>query len=95
MAKKQRQAKNSDTQATQSRKRMLSREEVRKASLTLSQQSADLQAQAAVMQKNELAAIEIDGVGLLERGVSEIDRFIDNVDKGVNRAKRDKDRSSM
>ena len=95
MAKNKRRAKSSGARATQSRKRVFTPEEIRKASLTLSQQSADLQAQVAVMQKNDLASIEIDGVGLLDRGVSEIDRFIDNVDKGVNRAKRDKERSSM
>ena len=78
-----------------SRKRTISLEDVRKAARTLKQQSASLEALAQVMKAGGLEEIEIDGYGLLERGIDEVDRFVDNVDKGVKKASRDKERSSM
>ena len=81
--------------AAGSRKRTIGLEDVRKAARTLKQQSASLDALAEVMKSGGLEEIEIDGYGLLERGVDEVDRFVDNVDKGVKKARRDKERSSM
>ena len=78
-----------------SRKRTISLEDVRKAARTLKQQSASLDALAEVMKTGGLDEIEIDGYGLLDRGIDEVDRFVDNVDKGVKKARRDKERSSM
>lgn len=78
-----------------SRKRTISLEDVRKAARTLKQQAASLDALAEVMKAGNLEEIEIDGYGLLERGIDEVDRFVDNVDKGVKKAHRNKERSSM
>jgi len=78
-----------------SRKRTIPLADVDKASQLLAQQSHQLAALADILREEKLAEIEIDGFGLLQRGVDEIDRFIDNVDKGVNQARRDKRRSEM
>ena len=78
-----------------SRKRTIDLEDVRKGARTLKQQAAALDALAEVMKTGALGEIEIDGYGLLERGINEVDRFVDNVDKGVKKARRDKERSSM
>lgn len=88
-------AKKRPAQTKTARKRAVGIEDVLKGARTLTQQSAALDALVQVMKSNGLKQIQIDGFGLLERGVDEIDRFIDNVDKGVKQARRDKERASM
>lgn len=89
-------AKKKPTTATSgARKRFIAVDDVVKGVRTLTQQSAALEALVQVMKSTGLKQIEIDGFGLLERGVDEIDRFIDNVDKGVKQARRDKERAAM
>jgi len=78
-----------------SRKRTIVAEDIAKGARTLQQQAAALDALVQAMKSNAVKQIEIDGFGLLERGVDEIDRFIDNVDKGVKQARRDKERAAM
>lgn len=78
-----------------SRKRIVAVAEIQRAAQTLGQQQANMAALVDIMQQEGIAEIEIDGYGLLERGIDEIDRFLDNVDKGVNQAKRDKLRSTL
>lgn len=77
------------------RKRAVNVEDVIKGARTLTQQSAALDALVQVMKLNGFKQIQMDGFGLLERGIDEIDRFIDNVDKGVKQARRDKERAAM
>ncbi len=92
MAKKKSASK---SQSRSSRKRDIPHSTLSHAARLLQQQSARLTALADVMKDQKIAEIEIDGYGLLERGIDELDRFLDNVEKGVNQAKRDKERSML
>jgi hypothetical protein len=95
MVKKKPHRAEAATESSGTRKRTISCQELQRAVLTLRQQVGDLEGQLKMMEKSELTEIEIDGYGLLQRGGDEIDRFIENVNKGVNRAKRDKQRLSI
>ena len=87
--------KKATTSTVGARKRFIAVDDVVKGARTLTQQSAALEALVQVIKSTGLKQIEIDGFGLLERGVDEIDRFIDNVDKGVKQARRDKERAAL
>ncbi len=78
-----------------SRKQSISAAEVGRAAKLLGNQAAQLTALATQMLEHQLGEIEIDGAGLLDRGVDEIDRYLDNVQKGILKGRREKDRSSM
>lgn len=77
------------------RKRKISADEVKRAARLLADQSDGLKALLAQMQQHGLKEIEIDGQGLLMRGIDTIDRYIDNVDAGIRKARRDKERTSL
>jgi hypothetical protein len=77
------------------RKRTIALAELRKAALYLANQNGRLEGLAAQMEDHGLDQIQIDGQGLLARGVDEVDRFIDNVSKGISQAKRDKERATL
>lgn len=77
------------------RKRTIALTELRKASRYLASLAGRLDGLAAQMEDHSLGEIHIDGQGLFRRGVDEIDRFIDNVSKGISQAKRDKERASL
>lgn len=94
MAKKK-SAANSQPTSRSSRKRNVSHDVLLHAARLLQQQSTRLTSLADVMKDQKIAEVEIDGYGLLERGIDEMDRFLDNVNKGVNQAKRDKERSLL
>jgi hypothetical protein len=95
MAKKRDRGSRQGSSRGGSRKRIISLDEINKAAALLSQNSGGLQGLAAAMREHKITEIEIDGFGLLERGIDEIDRFIDNVEKGVSKAKRSIDRSAL
>jgi len=95
MAKKRERGSRQGSSRGGSRKRIISLDDINKAAALLSQNSGGLKGLAKAMREHKIAEIEIDGFGLLERGIDEIDRFIDNVEKGVSRAKRDINRSAL
>jgi hypothetical protein len=84
-----------DSTASARRKRTIVLTDLRKASRYLASQAGRLDGLAAQMDEHDLKEIHIDGQGLFRRGVDEIDRFIDNVSKGISQAKRDKERASL
>ena len=80
---------------TGGRKRRISPADLHRAMKTLGDQTAELAALARQMEEHALREIEIDGLGLLKRGNDEIDRYIDNVSKGIGKARRQKERSAL
>ena len=95
MAKKSKQVPDDPSAGRAKRKQMISDDQIKKAAAMVEHACVELKALAAVMEKHDLSEVEIDGIGLLHRGVDEIDRFIENVDKSVKRARREQERLSM
>lgn len=95
MAKKKSRRSRAGSTPPGTRKRKISADEVKRAARLLADQSDGLKALLAQMQQHGLKEIEIDGHGLLMRGIDTIDRYIDNVDAGIRKARRDKERTSL
>ena len=77
------------------RKKDLALADLEKAARCLADQLGRLEGFAHEMKKHRVTHIRIDGQGLLTRGTDEIDRFLDNVGKGISQAKRDRERQSL
>jgi hypothetical protein len=76
-----------------SRIKRVSRGDVERSAGHVGDLSAQLQALFRQMEENAIRDIEIDGIGLLERGLDQIARFVDNVSSGISRAQREKRRA--
>ncbi|MGE3317199.1 MAG: hypothetical protein AB7O26_18940 [Planctomycetaceae bacterium] len=79
--------------ARTARIRRVSRGDIERSAGHVGELSAQLQALFRQMEENSIRDIEIDGIGLLERGLDQIARFVDNVGSGVSRAQREKRRA--
>jgi len=77
------------------RKKEISADDVDVALGVLGDQVKQLADLARQIRTHALREIEIDGAGLFERGIDEIDRYIDNVGKGIAQARREKHRANM
>lgn len=73
--------------------RTLARSDVERSGRLVGDLAAQLAALAKILEEQSIREIEIDGVGLFERGVDQIERYIDNVSSGVSRAQRERRRA--
>ncbi len=80
---------------SRTRKKTISRDTLCKAAATLESQAGELLALAEQLKQTRLKEVEIDGHGLLGRGVENVDRFIGNVSRSVGQVVRSEKRSSM
>ena len=76
------------------RKKTISVDDLQRAVTLLGDQSSQFAALATLMTEHALGEIEIDGAGLFDRGIDKIDRYIDNLNKGAAKARREKERSA-
>ena len=90
-AKKRRGSRAQKQSGKKARKKTISSADIHRAIKLLGLQSSQMAAIAAQMTEHSLEEIEIDGAGLFDRGVDEIGRYIDNLNKGAAKARREKE----